>query len=59
MALEIAVGKRGGRTVTGPGDVKDIQIVFLDEPIQVDPKEGLAGIGSPVAKQPVLDVLWL
>src|SRR5277367_6049255 len=59
MALEIAVGKRGGRAMTGAGHVKDIQVVFLDEPIQVHPKEGLAGVGSPVAKQTVLDVLWL
>ena len=35
------------------------KIVFLDEPIQMDPNERLAGIGSPVAKEPVLDVLWL
>jgi hypothetical protein len=59
VALEVAVGKRGGRTMTGPGHVKDIQVVSLDQPIQVDPNEGLAGIGSPMAKEPVLDVLWL
>ena len=59
VAFEIAVGERGGRTVTGAGDVDDIQVVLLDEAVQVDPNEGLAGIGSPVAEQPILDVLWL
>src|SRR5580692_2479839 len=58
MAFEIAVGKRGGRTMAGPGHVEDIQVVFLDEPVQMDPNKGLARIGSPVAKEPILDVLW-
>src|SRR5277367_2662527 len=48
MALEIAVSKRGRRTMTRTGNVEDIQIVFLDEPIQMYPNKGLAGIGSPV-----------
>jgi hypothetical protein len=45
--------------MTGTGDVEHIQIVFLDDSIQMDPNERLAGIGSPVAKEPVLDVLRL
>ena len=59
MALEIAVRERGGRTMAGAGHVKNIQVVFLDEPIQVDPNEGLPGIGSPVSEKSVLTVLWL
>jgi hypothetical protein len=57
MALEITIGQGGGRTMTGTGDVEHIQVVFLDDPIQMDPNERLAGIGSPVAQEAVLDVV--
>ena len=59
VAFEIAIGKRGGRAMTGAGDVDDIQVVFLDEPVQMNPNQRLAGIGSPMTKKPILDVLWL
>ncbi len=59
VTLEITVGERGRRAVTGAGDVNDIKIVLLDEPVEMNPNQGLAGIGTPVAKQPILDVLRL
>ena len=58
-AFEIAVGERGGRAVAGAGDVDQVEVVLLDEAVEVDPDEGLAGVGAPVAEQPVLDVLRL
>ena len=33
--------------------------ILLDEAIQVDPDEGLSGIGAPVTEQAILDVLGL
>ena len=59
MAFEIAVGERGGRAVAGAGDVDDVERILFDEAIEVDPDEGLAGVGAPVAEQAVLDVLGL
>ena len=59
VAFEIAVGERGGRAVAGAGDVDDVEVVLFDEAIEMDPDEGLAGVGAPVAEQAVLDVLGL
>src|SRR5208283_5950744 len=55
MAFEVGVGQRRGSAMAGAGDVHDIQVVLFDQAIQVDPDEGLAGIGSPVTQQAVLD----
>ena len=33
--------------------------ILFDEAIEVDPDEGLAGVGTPVAEQAMLDVLGL
>src|ERR1700682_6329333 len=51
MTFEIAVGQRGWRAMPGTGDINDIQVVLLDEPIQVHPNQRLARIGAPMAKQ--------
>src|SRR5580692_4118847 len=62
VAFEIAIGKCGGRAMTGSGDVYNIQVVLSDEPVQMNPNQRLAGIGSPVTKEPILDVFplqWL
>ena len=59
VAFEIAVGEGGRRAVAGAGDVDHVEIVFLDEAVEVDPDEGLAGIGAPMAEQAILDVLRL
>ena len=58
-AFEIAVRKSGGRAVAGTGDIDHVEVVLLDQPVEVDPGEGLAGVGAPVAEQAVLDVLRL
>ena len=59
VAFEVAVGQRGRRAVTRAGDVHDIQVIFLDEPIQMNPNQRLSGIGPPMTKKPILDVLRL
>ncbi len=59
VALEIGIGEGGGSAVAGAGNVEDIEIVFFDEAIEMDPDEGLAGIGTPVAEKAILDVLRL
>jgi hypothetical protein len=41
------------------GDVDQVKIVLLDEAIEVNPGKRLAWVGSPVAKETVLDVLGL
>src|ERR1700729_3579 len=59
VAFEIAIGKCGGRAMTGAGEVYNVQVVFSDEPVQMNPNQRLAGIGSPVTKKPILDVFPL
>ena len=58
-AFEIGVGESGGCSVSGAGDVDGVEVVLFDEAIHVDPDEGLAGIGAPVAEEASLDVLGL
>ena len=58
-AFEIAVGEDGGSSVAGAGEVDQVEVVLLDEPVEMHPGEGLAGVGAPVAEQAVLDVLGL
>lgn len=59
VAFEITVGQRSWRAMPGTGNINDIQIILLDEPIQVDPNQGLARIGAPMTQEPILDVLRL
>jgi hypothetical protein len=56
MTFEIAVGESGRGTVAGAGNVNYIQIILSDQPVQVNPNQGLTGIRSPMAQKPVLDV---
>src|SRR3984893_15974205 len=58
-SFEIRVRQSGGSAVSRAGDVNHIQIVFLDEPVQVDPDEALTGIGSPMPYKTLLDVFDL
>ena len=44
--------------VAGTGDVDHVQIVFFDDPVQMDVDEVLPGRRPPVAEEHVLDVLW-
>jgi hypothetical protein len=43
--------------VSGPGDVDDVEIVFLDDPVEVHIDEVEARRRAPVSEQPGLDVL--
>jgi hypothetical protein len=56
-SLEIGLGQDRRRTVTRPGDENGIEIILVDQPVEVDIREGLAGIRTPVAEQAGLDVL--
>src|SRR5262249_12340895 len=57
--LEVRLRQDRWRTVTRPGDENGIQIVLVDQPVEVDIREGLASIRTPVAEQSGLDVLQL
>ncbi len=50
-SLEVHVADERRPAVAGPGDVDHVQIIFLDDPIQVDVDEVLARRGPPVAQQ--------
>ena len=51
VAFEIAVGQRGRRAVTGAGDVHDIQVIFLDEAVQVNPNQRLSRDPTPNGRE--------
>ena len=59
MTFQIAVGQSCRRAVTWPGNIDHVQVVLLDQTVQVNPHQGLAGIRTPVPEQPVLDVFAL
>ena len=59
MAFEIAIGKRGWSAVAGARHEDDVEVVFLDEAVQVNPNERLAGIGAPMAEQPAFEMFRL
>lgn len=40
-----------------PGDINRVEVVFLDEPVEVNVGETLARIQAAMAKQPRFDVL--
>ena len=58
-ALEIAIRDHRRCAVTRAGDVDHVEVVLADDAIEMNPGKGLTGIGSPMAKQPVLEVLGL
>ena len=58
-AFEVGVGEGGGCSVAGAGDVDGVEVVLFDEAVHVDPDEGLAGIGAPMAEEAALDVVGL
>src|SRR5579862_4969131 len=57
-SFEIAVREHSRRPVAWTGNIDHIQIVFSDDPIQVDPRKCLARVRAPVPKQSILKVLW-
>ena len=56
-ALEIRLGQYRGRPVPGAADVDRVEVVFFDQPVEMDVGKGLAGIRAPMAQQPRLYVL--
>lgn len=55
-AFQVRIGDQGRTTVPRPDDIDHVQVVFLDDPVQVDIEEVEAWRGSPVAKEARLDV---
>src|ERR1051326_279732 len=54
--LEIRVAHDGRAPVPGAGDVNHVEVVFFDEPVQVDINEVLPGGRAPVPEQHVLHI---
>src|SRR2546425_6038602 len=57
--FKIGVGYKSGTSVTGTGDVDNIQLLLLDQPVQMNVDEVQTGCGSPVTQQSRLDMLQL
>ena len=55
-AFEVRVAHDGRAAVSGAGDVDHVQVVLLDDPVEMDVDEVLAGRRAPVAQQHVLHV---
>ena len=56
-AFEVGVGDEAGTAVAGAGDVDHVEVVLLDDAIEVDVDEILAGGGAPVAEEAFFDIL--
>jgi hypothetical protein len=56
-AFKIRLGQHCGRAVAGAADVDRVEVVFFDQPIEVDVGKGLTGVRAPMAQQPRLCVL--
>src|SRR6267378_4367888 len=54
--FEIGVRDQPGPAMPGAGDVDHVEVVFLDQPVQVDVDEIQTWSRSPVAEQPWLNV---
>ena len=58
-SLQVGVGHKCRSAVPGTGNVKHVETVVLDHPVQMHVDEILSGRGSPMPEQPRLDVLEL
>ena len=58
-SFEVGVRHQPGSAVARPGDVDDVQVVFLDDAVQVDIDEVQSRRRAPVAEQARLDVRQL
>ena len=56
-SFQVAVRDYGRGAVAWTRDIDHVQVVLPDDAIQVDPGERLAGVGTPVAQQSILEVL--
>ncbi len=57
--FQVGIGHQPGTAVTRPGDVDDVQVLFVDDAVEVDVEEVQAGRRAPMAQQPRLDVFAL
>src|SRR5512135_1018943 len=55
-ALEVSVAHDGRAAVPGAGDVNHVEVVFFDDPVQVNVNEVLPGGRAPVSQQHVLHI---
>jgi len=46
--LQVGLGEHRRRPVTRAGEVDRVQAVLVDQPVEVDVGEGLAGVRAPV-----------
>ena len=58
-AFQVGVRHQSRPAVARPGDVDDVQVVFLDDPVQMDVDEVQPRRRAPVAEQARLDVRQL
>ena len=49
-SFKIRVGEDSGRAVSGAGDEDRVQVILLDQAIEVNLGEALAGVRAPVAQ---------
>src|SRR5208283_722821 len=57
-AFEIGIRQHRRGAVSRTGDVQHVEVVFLDELVEMDPHQALAGIGAPMTKEPLLQLSW-
>ena len=55
--FEVRLGQDRRRPMTGAGDIDGVQVVLVDQPVEVNVGEALAGVRAPVAQQPRLYML--
>src|SRR5580704_11664841 len=58
-AFEVGVGEDGWSAMTRPGQDKCVEVVFFDQPVQVDIDQAHAGVRAPVTEQSELGVFRL
>ena len=58
-AFQVDIRDQRRRAVSRTGEEDDVEIVFLDQPVEMDVDQAHAGIGAPVSQQPSFDMLGL
>src|SRR5215468_3191650 len=58
-SFQVGVGQNSRRSVTRSREENRIQVILVDQPVEVDVGEGLAGVRAPMTQQSSLDMLSL
>ena len=58
-AFQVDIRDQRRRAMSGTGKKDDVEIVFLDQPVEMDVDQAHARIGAPMAQQPAFDMLGL